>query len=277
MKFTDASMVPPDLQQPLSNFLLSLADDEFILGYWDSEWTGVAPTLEEDVACSSIAQDEIGHARLFYQEVAALNGSVPDQVAYNRTLSEYRQVQLVERRRGNWAFTCARRFFYETADQVRLDSLTTSTYLPLVEAIGKIQREEVYHQMHSSTWLDRLATGTPTAYQLLTEALQQLWPDAMGIFEPFQNEDILLADGILPVPSATLEQRWLSSIVPVFERLRLPLPIKKVAPSEESSEAVYQPTIAARLGGRQGQHSADFADLWDQMTMVSRMDPQASW
>ncbi|GHO84453.1 1,2-phenylacetyl-CoA epoxidase subunit PaaC [Dictyobacter formicarum] len=277
MEFTDASMVPPDLQQPLSNFLLSLADDEFILGYWDSEWTGVAPMLEEDVACSSIAQDEIGHARLFYQEVAALTGSVPDQVAYNRTLTEYRQVQLVERRRGNWAFTCARRFFYETADQVRLASLTTSTYLPLVEAIGKIQREEVYHQMHSSVWLNRLATGTPTAYQMLTEALQQLWPDALGLFEPFQNEDILLAAGILPVPSATLEQRWLSSIVPVFERLQLPLPITKGASSEESSAAVYHPTIAAQLGGRQGQHSADFADLWDQMTMVSRMDPQASW
>ncbi|GCE06503.1 1,2-phenylacetyl-CoA epoxidase subunit PaaC [Dictyobacter aurantiacus] len=276
MEFSDASMVPPDLQQPLSNFLLSLADDEFILGYWDSEWTGVAPTLEEDVACSSIAQDEIGHARLLYQEVAALTGSTPDQVAYDRTLSEYRQVQLVERRRGNWAFTCARRYLYETADQVRLASLTTSTYRPLVEAIGKIEREEVYHQMHSTAWLNRLANGTPTAYQLLTEALRQLWPDALGIFEPFENEDVLLRAGILPVPSAVLEQRWLGDIVPVFERLRLPLPIKKESPAVDSP-ALYIPTIVARTGGRRGQHSADFTDLWNQMTMVSRMEPGASW
>ncbi|GLV59669.1 hypothetical protein KDH_64950 [Dictyobacter sp. S3.2.2.5] len=277
MKFTDASMVPPDLKQPLSNFLLSLADDEFILGYWDSEWTGVAPTLEEDVACSSIAQDEIGHARLFYQEVAALTGSTPDQVAYDRSLSEYRQMQLVERRRGNWAFTCARRFFYETSDQVRLASLTTSTYRPLVEAIGKIEREEVYHQMHSIAWLNRLANGTPTAYKLLTESLQQLWPDALGIFEPFENEDILLGVGILPVPSSELEQRWLGEVVPVFERLQLPLPIKKESSSEDGAPAIYRPTIAARTGGRHGQHGADFTDLWDQMTMVSRMEPGAIW
>lgn len=269
-EFTDASMVPPDLKQPLSNLLLSLADDEFILGYWDSEWTGVAPTLEEDVACSSIAQDEIGHARLFYQEVAALTNSTPDQIAYNRKTSEYRQVQLVERHRGNWAFTCARRIFYEAADQVRLDSLRNLTYLPLAQAISKIQREEVYHQMHSNAWLQRLATGTPESYQLLSEALQQLWPDALALFEPFPAEDILQAAGILPDSSATLEQRWLGTIVPLFERLRLPLPIQKTTD-------LFQPTVAARLGGRQGQHTADFTELWDQMTMVYRLDPQASW
>ena len=43
--------------------LLEIADDELILGWRNSEWTGVAPFLEEDVAFSSIAQNEIGHAR----------------------------------------------------------------------------------------------------------------------------------------------------------------------------------------------------------------------
>ena len=43
--------------------LLQLADDELVLGWRDSEWTGIAPFLEEDVAFSSIAQNEIGHAR----------------------------------------------------------------------------------------------------------------------------------------------------------------------------------------------------------------------
>src|SRR5262249_20211169 len=33
---------------------LGLADDELVLGYRESEWTGVAPLLEEDVALSSI-------------------------------------------------------------------------------------------------------------------------------------------------------------------------------------------------------------------------------
>ena len=41
--------------------LLAIADDELVLGWRDSEWTGIAPVLEEDVAFSSIAQ-KIGRA-----------------------------------------------------------------------------------------------------------------------------------------------------------------------------------------------------------------------
>ena len=47
-----------------------MADDEFVQGFLDSEWTGIAPMLEEDVAFSSIAQDEIGHARALYASCA---------------------------------------------------------------------------------------------------------------------------------------------------------------------------------------------------------------
>ena len=32
--------------------LIEIADDELILGWRDSEWTGIAPNLEEDVAFS---------------------------------------------------------------------------------------------------------------------------------------------------------------------------------------------------------------------------------
>src|SRR5205823_5760665 len=57
--------------------LLAIADDELILGWRDSEWTGIAPMLEEDVAFSSIAQNEIGHARALYELAAVELGSDP--------------------------------------------------------------------------------------------------------------------------------------------------------------------------------------------------------
>ena len=49
----------------LEDLLLALADDEFVIGFIDSEWTGIAPMLEEDIATSSISQDELGHATAF--------------------------------------------------------------------------------------------------------------------------------------------------------------------------------------------------------------------
>src|SRR6185312_2277428 len=62
------------MNEEVQKTLLEIADDELILGWRDSEWTGIAPLLEEDVAFSSIAQNEIGHARALYELVARERG-----------------------------------------------------------------------------------------------------------------------------------------------------------------------------------------------------------
>lgn len=273
-EITNAQAVSSELKQPLAAMLLSLADDEFILGYWDSEWTGVAPMLEEDVAMSSIAQDEIGHARLFYQEVAELIGTPPDLLAYGRQPEQYRQMQLVDHARGDWAFTVARQFFYDTAEQLRLQVLESSAYLPLAQDVVKIQREEVYHQMHFQVWLERLANGTAESRQRLEKAIIDLWPDALGMFEPFPDEELLLRSGTLTLSSPQLQQEWLTAIAPVFAQLGLPFPMEQASSHDQVK---YRPTIAPRIGGRLGQHTSDFFWLWEQMTMVYRLEPQANW
>src|SRR3954464_509908 len=95
----------PKIQNPKSieTLLLALADDEFILGYRNSEWTGIAPMLEEDVAFSSMSQDEIGHARLFYEMLQAETGISADKIAYARKPEEFLCCRLVEQRRLDWA------------------------------------------------------------------------------------------------------------------------------------------------------------------------------
>src|SRR5688572_21331280 len=108
------------------DLLLQLADDELILGWRNSEWTGIAPFLEEDVAFSSIAQNEIGHARALYELAAAELGVTADELAFDRPAEEYRSAPLVELRRLEWARTIARHWLYETADALRLETLKGS-------------------------------------------------------------------------------------------------------------------------------------------------------
>src|SRR5947209_17190542 len=81
--------------------LLSIADDELFLGWRESEWTGIAPMLEEDVAFSSIAQNEIGHARAIYQLLVGEDGDA-DALAFDRALDEYHCAPLVELRLLDW-------------------------------------------------------------------------------------------------------------------------------------------------------------------------------
>src|SRR6476646_9863085 len=136
--------------------LLEIADDELILGWRDSEWTGIAPLLEEDVAFSSIAQNEIGHARALYELVARERGTTPDELAFDRSPDEYRCAQLAELRLLDWAQTLARHYLYEKADAIRLEGLKQSDDAEIAGLAAKIDREETYHRMHAQMWHDRL-------------------------------------------------------------------------------------------------------------------------
>lgn len=258
--------------QPLQTLLLALADDEFILGVRNSEWTGIAPMLEEDVAFSSMAQDEIGHARLFYQMLAELTGGNADTIAYGRQPNEYMCCQLMERPIGDWAYSIARQFLYDTADHIRLEALSRCRYEPLANATQKIIREEKYHLMHGDMWLNRLATRSPISREHLDAALTALWPDALGIWEPLQGEEQLVAEGILPASFEALRSEWLEQIAPYFYNLDLAFPAKK-----DEHSGLFVPTVEPVYGGRQGKHTSDFTALWEEMTSVYRLDPTAVW
>jgi ring-1,2-phenylacetyl-CoA epoxidase subunit PaaC len=162
--------------------LIEIADDELILGWRNSEWTGIAPFLEEDVAFSSIAQNEIGHARALYQLAAQDLGTTADELAFDRTPDEYRSSRLVELRFvPDWARTIARHVLYEEADERRIKELIASDDAEVAGLAAKIDREEVYHRMHAQMWSERLRNEPR-----FVEALDELRPlvDARGDHVP---------------------------------------------------------------------------------------------
>jgi ring-1,2-phenylacetyl-CoA epoxidase subunit PaaC len=159
--------------------LLAIADDELVLGWRNSEWTGIAPFLEEDVAFSSIAQNEIGHARALYTLAADELGTTADELAFDRAPAEYRCAQLVELKRLDWAPTIARHYLYETADAVRIEALKAADDAEVAGLAAKIDREEAYHRMHAEMWIDRLQ-ATEEGSRRLREAVEDLWPYSLG-------------------------------------------------------------------------------------------------
>jgi ring-1,2-phenylacetyl-CoA epoxidase subunit PaaC len=159
--------------------LLHIADDELILGWRDSEWTGIAPFLEEDVAFSSIAQNEIGHARALYELAARELGTTADELAFDRKPEEYRCARLVELRLPDWEHTLARHVLYEEADAVRLERLKTSDDAEVAGLAAKIDREEVYHRLHAQMWHDRLRDEPR-----FQTALEELRPLAEAVLDP---------------------------------------------------------------------------------------------
>jgi ring-1,2-phenylacetyl-CoA epoxidase subunit PaaC len=206
--------------------LLTLADDELILGWRNSEWTGIAPFLEEDVAFSSIAQTEIGHARAWYELAAEELGTDPDTLAFDRGPDEYRSAPFVELRLvPDWAATIARHWLYETADAIRISDLKSSDDARVAGLAEKIDREETYHRMHADMWAERLRDE-----QRFADALDMLWPYALGMVDEAKRVRLCEATG------------------------------------RERVEPVQR-----------GEHTDELRPLWEEMTMVRRSIPGATW
>src|SRR5690348_9116542 len=177
--------------------ILESADDELVLGWRNSEWTGIAPVLEEDVAFSSIAQNEIGHARALYQ----LLSEDADALAFDRPPEEYRCSPLVELRFvPDWARTIARHVLYEAADRLRIEQLKGSADKAVAGLAAKIDREEVYHRLHAEMWAERLRDEP--RYR---DALEELWPYAAAMLDEDLRPE-LAAQFELDPPSNTALQ-----------------------------------------------------------------------
>ncbi len=244
----------------LRALLLAIADDEMLMGHRHSEWTGFAPDIESDVALSSIAQEEMGHARLFYEQVAALDRTSADHLAFGRPPEAFRNAVLTERQNGDWAFTIVRAWLYDHADAVRLDALAASPLGALAALAKTLQREEKYHLLFSDAWLMRLARSGDEGRARMQAGLEAAWADALALFEATPGVEGLVGAGSLRLGPSEQAARWISDV-------RARLRVLELDP----------PDTAATPGGRAGRHSADLALLLDEMTSVWRTDPAARW
>ena len=278
------------MSDSLKALVIALADDELVLGHRHSEWTGYAPHIEEDVAFSSIAQDEIGHAAAYYSLLARLSDDDPDRIALGRKPGEYRHAVLCERPNSEWAYTLARHWLYDVADDLRLEALEGSAHDELAQLATKIRREERYHLLHADSWMKRIARGPVEGRTKLEEALSHAFPESIGLFEPLELEDDAVEQGWLPTPSIELQGHFLARAAGTLDELGMPTEVK--ASLDETAEfvasssgdlisrtesRVEEPERPSGLGGREGHHTEDFERLWEVMTMTFRGDSDATW
>ncbi|MFD1425908.1 ring-1,2-phenylacetyl-CoA epoxidase subunit PaaC [Kroppenstedtia sanguinis] len=258
----DQARQDPTYRKALVELLYQLADDELCLGHRDSEWLGVAPDLEGDVAFSSIAQDEVGHAIFHLERLHELGEADPDTLAFSRGLNERRNAVLMERPNGDWAKTILRHFLYDMFDDVRTEALLASSYRPLAQGMAKIQREEYYHLLHLKLWFIRLARGGGEARHRMEQALAEVWPEVGDLFSLGEGEEELLRHGLIQCGSGELMHRWVERVKPVFQEAELLWP--GLPPQPE-------------LQGRSGEHTQDLAEMIRTLSEVYTSDPAACW
>jgi len=246
----------------LKDLLYKMADDLLIIGHRNSEWTGLGPMLEEDIAFCSMAQDKVGQSLALFNLLHELGEADADTVAFTRNATQFHNCLFVELPIGEYDFSLMRHFLFDTADYFRFELLADSSYKPLANLARKVKGEVKYHLMHADTWIQKLGTATEESMARMQTALNHAMPYALGIFEPSPYEQALIEEGVFP-GEAQLQEYWTDKITDTLNNTNL------VLPNVDS--------IAAQYGGRKGQHTEHLQPLLDEMSEVFRQDPAADW
>lgn len=258
------------VNNPKVELLFQLADDDFLSSYRSSEWLGLAPHIEEDVASSSITQDTMGHAAMYYNYLEELGLGQADSLAHMRPVSERKNSILVERTNGegyymdnpkyDWAYAVARSYIYSTAKKVKIDSLKSSSDAALADIAVKISMELYYHLLHWKTWFVQLFNANEDARSRMTAALEKVLADSGDLFSYGEAAQAITEAGLIE-SEEVLKERWASLVAPVFESINVPVP------------TFGTPT----LNGRNNEHTEDLQPALTTTSEVYASDLAASW
>jgi ring-1,2-phenylacetyl-CoA epoxidase subunit PaaC len=245
------------LSESASEYLLAFADDEHLMGQRYTEWIGVAPFLEEDLALASIGQDELGHALMLYAIVAGNDDATIDQLALLRDVDDYRSSWLVEADLPNWEHALIRHWLYDAAEELRWGLVDESTVPGLADVAKRAAQEELYHRRHADALVDALL-GVPKSAERLEVALTEVLPLALGLFEAVDGEAEAVTEGVAKAPFHSQRAVWEARVVQRFAKLD---PGRCTAPDQD----------------RRRRRSPDFVPLMARMREVYDLDPSAVW
>ena len=250
------------MSDSLFQYLLRLGDDRLVLGHRLSEWCGHGPILEEDIALANIALDLIGQATLYLKLAGETEGKgrSEDDLAYFRDAIDYRNVQIVELPKGDYAFTIVRQFFFDVFNYHVLEQVQSGKHSELAGIAAKGFKEARYHVRHSSEWVLRLGDGTDESHERAQRAVNELWRFTGEMFQADDVDREMAAAGI-GADLAAIKPKWEGIVTDVLRRATLAIPNDP----------------PAMTGGRRGRHTEALGKMLSEMQIVARSHPGAAW
>ncbi len=245
-------------------YLLAFADDEHLVGARHTNWIGLGPFLEEDLAFCSIAQDELGHAiglyGLLLDDPAEL-----DSFAMMREAAEYRSCWLAEIECSDWSDSIVRHWLYDRAEALRWDVLAACPDTRVSALAARAQREESFHRAHAEQLMSRIAVTDTTG--CIVDSVRRLVPLAAGLWDPTASEPSAISEGFVGTSSRELAVVWENLVR--TDLARWGVDVDWALPSGTASQLSAQHNRTIR--------SETFAQFQSDLLRVVVLDPTAVW
>jgi len=246
----------------IAEFALRMGDSCLILGHRNSEWCGHSPALEEDIALANTALDLIGQTQLWLELACEAEGAGrrPDDLAFLRDVSGYRNLLLVEQPNGDFGRTLMRQYLFDAWHLPMLKALMGSADSRIAAIAEKASKEVAYHLGRSADLVVRLGDGTKESHTRMQAAVDFLWPYTGEMFIADAVDEDLAASGLAPQPES-LRDAWREHVTHTLADATLKAPEKSYA----------------QKGGRRGVHSEHLGFVLAEMQFLQRAYPGARW
>ena len=249
-------------EQALTAYVLRLGDNALILGQRMIELVAAYPELEEELANANFALDYIGQARMFYSYAGEREGKgrSEDDMAFQRTEQEFKNLLLVEQPNGHFGDSIVRQVLFDVYYLSLLGALTRCSDERLVEIAARAEKEVRYHLRHCAQWLIRLGDGTEESHRKVQQSLDDLWRYTGEIFAADELDELVMT--LYGGPDLnTIATAWQKDVAAIVEQATLTLP-------QGHNMAI---------GGKQGIHTEHFGYLIAEMQNLPRTYPGATW
>ena len=245
-------------------YLLAFADDEHLIGARHTNWIGLGPFLEEDLAFCSIAEDELGHAVALYGLLLDDPAQL-DAFAMMRDPSDYRSCWLAE---SNAPIGATRSCATGCMTVPRRSAGTSSPPAPTTASARSPRERNVRSRstLRTPSSSCRAIAATDTTGRII-DSIGHLVPLAAGLWDATQSEPSAISEGFVRTSSGELADAWEHLVRADLDRWGLDVDWPRPPRTADQRSAQRNRTV----------RSESFAQLQADLLRVVVLDPTAVW
>ncbi len=220
---------PDEYVEVLKHTLLVSADTEMISAPAYLRAARDAPTIGSYMSGMSMIQDELGHAHIAYRMLREL-GVDSDALIYERDPRRWRHPYAFDVPLDSWVELVVANGFYDRAGYALLGDIHRhTTFGPWKRALVKVELEENFHLRHGERWMTVYSQDEEKRPELqrAVDWMFVLTLEWFGLPDELKRHGAMMTYGLKGLTNDQLRQQWMSTAVPLCERIGIKVPAHK--------------------------------------------------
>jgi len=213
-----------ELTRPLTQLLMPVADDTWMMGQQGLHWVGRALTPHDNLFEATRSRTYLRHAYALYAFIAELDAPSFGLPIYSRPAGRWRHARLFAQPCQTWEEWLIRTYCFEAFDAIRRRALRHIAYAPLASLWETIDQERRTYESEATLRIYQRARRGANQHDALQRALEQDWRDLSELCEWGAPDEAWATWDIWLLKPSVMRQQFVELITTHFTALQFTIP-----------------------------------------------------